>query len=409
MSVRNSPTSPDIICFCGQDWWYHNRAHSDFQLMTRAAKKRKVLLVNSIGMRMPMPGKSPMPFRRIWRKLKSMLKSVCHPLQDTPDYAVMTPFLFPFYGSEKARAFNAALIRVQVQWAARKLGIFNPHIIVTVPTAWEVAKTMKSASLTYNRSDKHSAFTEADTSLIVSLENILFKNADGILYSSRAFLASEQHLTGNRSHFMDHGVDKVHFAPRPRTGKLLCLGCERPIIGFFGGLDDYVVDFDLLELIAKERPQYSLVLIGDATLPMDRLTRYANVHHLGFRPYSEIPDLGADFDVSIMPWLDNDWIRSCNPIKLKEYLSLGQEVVTTHFPEADHYADYLHIARNGQEFLEQIDAVIAGKKAPGDRETLLGKATWDDRTDELLVVLDLIATAKLSEDSFKRREECAVS
>ena len=26
----------DIIIFCGQDWWYHNRAHSDFQLMTRA-------------------------------------------------------------------------------------------------------------------------------------------------------------------------------------------------------------------------------------------------------------------------------------------------------------------------------------------------------------------------------------
>ncbi|MGK0204497.1 MAG: hypothetical protein ACI9S9_003582, partial [Planctomycetota bacterium] len=43
----------DIIIFCGQDWWYHSRAHSDFQLMTRAAKQRKVLLVNSIGMRMP--------------------------------------------------------------------------------------------------------------------------------------------------------------------------------------------------------------------------------------------------------------------------------------------------------------------------------------------------------------------
>jgi hypothetical protein len=55
----------DIICFCGQDWWYHNHAHSDFQLMTRAARSRQVLLFNSIGMRMPMPGRSPLPFRRI--------------------------------------------------------------------------------------------------------------------------------------------------------------------------------------------------------------------------------------------------------------------------------------------------------------------------------------------------------
>lgn len=385
------PTSPDIIIFCGQDWWYHNRAHSDFQLMTRAAKHRKVLLINSIGMRMPTPGKSPMPFRRIWRKLGSMLRNVRKPLAETPGYTVMTPILFPFYGNEKARAFNAAFIRFQVMRQARKMGIQNAHIIVTVPTAWDVAKEMPHSSLVYNRSDKHSAFSEADNSLIVGLERKLFAHADAVLYSSRAFLASEREFTGVRAHFLDHGVDTTHFAPRPRSGKLASLGCKRPIVGFFGGLDDYVVDFDLLERVAKERPDYSLVLIGDATLPMDRLTRYPNVYHLGFRPYQEIPDLGADFDISIMPWLDNEWIRSCNPIKLKEYLSLGQEIVTTYFPEVDHYADYVHVARNGDEFLQQIDAVVAGKRADGDRKALLANATWDDRTLELLAALDVIA------------------
>jgi glycosyltransferase involved in cell wall biosynthesis len=382
---------PDIIIFCGQDWWYHNRAHSDFQLMTRAAKHRKVLLINSIGMRMPTPGKSPMPFRRVWRKFGSMLRNVCQPLAETPGYTVMTPILFPFYGNEKARAFNAAFIRFQVMRQARKMGIQNPHIIVTVPTAWDVAKGMPHSSLVYNRSDKHSAFSEADNSLIVGLERKLFAHADAVLYSSRAFLASEREFTGDRAHFLDHGVDTTHFAPRPRSGKLTSLGCKRPIVGFFGGLDDYVVDFDLLERVAKERPNYSLVLIGDATLPMDRLTRYPNVHHLGFRSYQEIPELGADFDISIMPWLDNEWIRNCNPIKLKEYLSLGQEVVTTYFPEVDYYADFVHIARNHDEFLQQIDAVIAGKRAAGDRKALLANATWDNRTLELLEALDAIA------------------
>ena len=384
-------SSPDIIIFCGQDWWYHNRAHSDFQLMTRAAKHRKVLLINSIGMRMPTPGKSPMPFRRVWRKLGSILRSVRQPLAETPGYTVMTPILFPFYGNEKARAFNAAFIRFQVMRQARKMGIQNPHIIVTVPTAWDVAKEMPHSSLVYNRSDKHSAFSEADHGLIVSLERKLFAKADAVLYSSRAFLESERELTGDRARFLDHGVDTAHFAPRPRSGKLASLGCKRPIVGFFGGLDDYVVDFDLLERVAKERPDYSLVLIGDATLPMDRLTRYPNVYHLGFRPYQEIPDLGADFDISIMPWLDNEWIRSCNPIKLKEYLSLGQEIVTTYFPEVDHYADYVHVARNGDEFLQHIDSVIAGKRAAGDRKALLANASWDDRTLELLTALDVIA------------------
>lgn len=381
----------DIIIFCGQDWWYHNRAHSDFQLMTRAAKQRKVLLVNSIGMRMPMPGRSPLPFKRIFRKLKSMLRSVQQPLPDTPNFTVMTPVLFPFYGSEKARAFNARNIRRQVMRAAKKLGMVDPHIIVTVPTAWDVAKDMPRTTLVYNRSDKHSAFGEADKGLIGGFEEQLLRNSDGVLYSSRAFLESEREQTGERAFFLDHGVDKQHFKPRERTGALKDLDCKRPIVGFFGGLDDYVVDFDLLERVAVERPDYSLVLIGDATLSIERLTRHKNVRHVGFTPYAQIPDLGADFDVSIMPWLDNDWIRHCNPIKLKEYLSLGQEVVTTWFPEAQHYLDYLHVGKTGDEFLARIDEVVAGKKSPGDRDALLANATWDDRTNQLIGYLDSLA------------------
>lgn len=400
------PQHADVICFCGQDWWYHNRAHSDFQLMTRAAGKRKVLLINTIGMRMPMPGRSPLPFRRMWRKLKSMLRGVSRPLADKPDYVVLTPVLFPFYGSPAARAFNAWLVRWQVERQARKMGIRHPHVIVTVPTAWEVAREMERVSLAYNRSDKHSAFAEADSPLITRLEHELFTHADLVIYSSRSLLESEREHTGDRSLFLDHGVDTRHFAPRPRTEKLTTLGCKRPIVGFFGGLDDYVVDFGLLERIASERPQYSLVLIGDATLPLDFLTRHPNVRHLGFRPYQEIPDIGADFDVSIMPWLDNEWIRNCNPIKMKEYLSLGQEVVTTYFPEVEHYLDHVHLARTGDEFLARIDEVIAGKRSPGDRKVLFSRAAWDDRTDELLAALDEIAAEK----AHKGREAgCAAS
>jgi hypothetical protein len=385
---------PDIVIFCGQDWWYHNRAHSDFQLMTRAAKHRKVLLVNSIGMRMPMPGRSPLPFKRIWRKLKSMLRHTRKPLPQTPNYTVMTPVLFPFYGSQKAREFNARSIKKQVERVMRKQGIVDPHLIVTVPTAWDVAKEMRRSTLVYNRSDKHSAFGEADQGMIAGLERELLTKADGVLYSSRAFLDSERSLTGERAFFLDHGVDDKHFAARPRTEVLVQQGMKRPIIGFFGGLDDYVIDFDLLERLAVERPDYTLVLIGDATLPMERLTRHANVRWLGFRPYAEIPQLGADFDVSIMPWLDNDWIRCCNPIKLKEYLALGQEVVTTWFPEVEHYRDFVHVAKTGDEFLARIDDVVRGDKARGDRAALLQKATWDDRTLELLACLDGIHERK---------------
>ncbi len=381
---------PDLICFCGQDWWYHNRAHSDFQLMTRAARHRKVLLVNSIGMRMPVPGRSTLPFRRILRKAMSMLRHRRQPLPDVPDYTVMTPVLLPLYGSPRARALNARSIRWQVLRAARKVGIEprRAHVFATVPTAWDVVQGMERASLTYNRSDKHSAFHEADAGLIEGLERQLLAGADCVLYSSRAFLEAERHLTGDRARFLDHGVDRRHFTVKGPSGALRDQGIRRPILGFFGGLDDYVIDFALLEKVARAFPDASLVLIGDATLSLGGLAKLPNVHHLGFRPYGEIPALGSDFDVALMPWLDNDWIRCCNPIKLKEYLSLGLEVVTTWFPEAAHYRDFLHVGADHDAFLARIREVLDGRRAPGDRQALLARATWDDRAVEMLGFLD---------------------
>ena len=42
-----------VICIGGEDWWYHNRGHFDFQIMRRIARDWPVLFVNSIAVRMP--------------------------------------------------------------------------------------------------------------------------------------------------------------------------------------------------------------------------------------------------------------------------------------------------------------------------------------------------------------------
>jgi hypothetical protein len=39
-----------VICFGGEDWWYHNRGHFDMQLMRRFARSRTTIYVNSTVM-----------------------------------------------------------------------------------------------------------------------------------------------------------------------------------------------------------------------------------------------------------------------------------------------------------------------------------------------------------------------
>jgi glycosyltransferase involved in cell wall biosynthesis len=359
--------------------------------MTRAARTRTVLLVNAIGMRMPLPGRTAQPFRRIWRKLGSMSRLVRHPVPELPRFFVFTPVLFPFYGIAWARRLNSWLIRCQVRLVARYLRIEDPVIFITLPTAWDVVSPMRRRSLVFNRSDKSSEFQEADRESIQALENQILREADAVIYVSRSLMERERSLTGERAYFLDHGVDLEHFDPA---------GCEaeppdlraipHPRIGFFGALRDHLVDFDLLERLARELPDAQLVLIGDANSSMRRFEKLPNVHWLGFRAYEEIPRYGAGFDVAIMPWRDNEWIRNCNPIKLKEYLGLGLAVVSTDFPEVRNYAAFVRIARDQDEFVRLVRRTLddGGLGTPAFRRGAVLGASWDARTGELLSIIE---------------------
>ena len=86
-----------------------------------------------------------------------------------------------------------------------------------------------------------------------------------------------------------------------------------------------------------------------------------------------------------MPWLQNDWIRSCNPIKLKEYLALGLPVVTTDFPEVRQYSEVLRVAGSPEEFISMIRQTVedGGASTPAARRDAVSDSSWDAVADRL--------------------------
>jgi hypothetical protein len=384
-AVRRVPPQRGFVCFAAVDWWYHNRAHSDIQLMTNLARDRPVLLVNSITMRMPIPGRSPQAWRRIGRKAKSMAKLIRTPLPDVPGFHVMTPVILPAYGSALGRRINTWLVVTQVRMACRLLRFRTPDIIVTLPTALPAAERLPHRKLIFNRSDKHSAFPEVDAEYVGGLEAELLARADHVLYVSSALMAEDDALSSGRAHFLDHGVDIEHFRPAVAEEQAPADVGEttQPCIGFFGGFDDYIIDFDLLERVAVEIPEARLLLIGHATCSMDQLTRHPNVSWLGGRDYQQIPAYGRCFDVALMPWLQNDWIRYCNPIKLKEYLLLGLPVVSTYFPEVERFSKWVDVAHDADQFVALVRAALEGSAR---RAVDLDVSTWSwsDRAGDLM-------------------------
>ena len=89
-------TNHSIICFGGEDWWYHH-PHSKAHLMRRFARAgNKVIFLNSISMGLPSLGhKDIVP--RITRKLRSYAKLA----RETDDgITVVSPASLPFFGSD---------------------------------------------------------------------------------------------------------------------------------------------------------------------------------------------------------------------------------------------------------------------------------------------------------------------
>ncbi|MFZ4434541.1 MAG: glycosyltransferase, partial [Microthrixaceae bacterium] len=345
------------------------------------ATDRPVLFVNSLGMRMPRRGSSSAPLARVLRKVRSAARGLATPVPDLPGFHVLTPFFLPLYGDGVAASVNRLLVRAQIRLALWRLGIRRPDVVVTLPTAWPVARGLRRRRTVAYRSDRYSALPEADTSVVLSLEHELLAAADVACFSSVPLLEEERRLT-RRSVLLRHGIDTDMFGPASTTDVHPAVAAvPGPRVGFVGTIDAYTVDLDLLDLLAERCPEVTVVLVGRIDTWVDGLLARPNVRYLGEVAFEEVPSVMAGLDVALMPWQDNEWIAHCNPVKLREYLAMGLPVVSTAFPEVDPYRRVVAVADDAESFVAAVVEAVGGRGrgTARDRRAAVSGETWDEQ------------------------------
>ncbi len=388
-SCQENMPCDGVVCYAGVDWWYHNRGHSECQVMTRLARSVPVLWVNSIGMRAPAPGKTELLWHRYLRKLKSTLKG----LKRDPESQmwVYSPLFVPRYTPAWLR-FNGLMLSLQIKWLCRKLGVRRPSVWVTVPTVADAVQRGRWQRIVFNRSDEFSKFPEADADLIAPLEDRLLRFSDEVVYVNHTLFNRERDQC-HSAHFIGHGVDVEHFQRDRNTGPVpdRMRNLPRPIFGFYGGLDDFTLDRELMVKVARHVHPGTFVIIGPKVMDTSALEAEPNVRYLGPIPYKQLPEYAAQFDVGIMPWQQNEWIRSCNPIKLKEYLALGFPIVTIGFSELQPYRKIVYSAESHDGFLDALDRALVEKDESlvrRRRQSVAGD-TWDRIADRVGALLNV--------------------
>jgi glycosyltransferase involved in cell wall biosynthesis len=370
-----------IICFAGEDWWYHH-PHSKNHLLKRYARRNKVLFVNSISMGLPSVA-NPDFFLKIKRKLRSYTRW----LRKVPEGLwVMTPVNLPLYGSRTGRWLNRILLVVQLRLAMLVLHISRPILWIAIPTAAEMAGRLGEKLLLYQVSDKYDANEDSALSghIIRKYDRQLKDAADVVLYSGRKLF---HEATENNRFFLEQAVDFEHFSnlkvePAPELD-----GMPHPILGYFGAMD-YVMDTELIGEVARLRPGWHWVLLGLKS----NLVRISapNVHFLGSKPYDSLPRYIRQFDVCVLPWREGNTFTSYgSAIKVREYLATGKPVVIAPLYE---YLELpgLRFYRGKEEFIAQIEAALK-TDAPAlaeQRQAVVKDGTWDDRACQLAVLIN---------------------
>jgi glycosyltransferase involved in cell wall biosynthesis len=372
----------DILCF-SHDWT--GDPLSKTHLMRVLSRDNRILWINAIANRMPTT--SSKDLSRIYKKLKSFTE----PIKEVePNIFVMNPLAIPAYGSKAVVTFNQKFLVSQVKRSLKKLGMKNVINMVFNPAAGMIAGKLNETELIYYCVDEYTAFTGVTDGLRV-IEEDLFRKSDFVVVSAQPLLESKQKFNPN-TFLIRHGTDWKHFRKSLAVETKIpdeIANLPKPIIGFHGLLADWV-DFELLKKIAEHFKNGSVVLIGKITVDAEKkvkiLDGIPNIHFLGRKPYTELPNYCKGFDVALNPFVNNDLTKAANPLKVREYLAAGLQVVSNDLPEV-RILDNCFVADNHKEFIEKIEFVLANPKSKIEISDGIAHESWDAKVDELREII----------------------
>jgi UDP-galactopyranose mutase len=282
-----------------------------------------------------------------------------------------------------------------------EVGGDSPVLWFYTPMAMEFADTTRSAVTVYDCMDELSAFEYAPPQL-QQFEAELLRRADIVFTGGMSLHEAKRDLHPN-VHLFPSAVDAGHFAkaraslPDPPDQAQI----PRPRLGFFGVIDERL-DCDLVESLAKLRPDWQFVFVGPVVkIDPESLPRAANLHYLGGRRYDDLPAYIANWDAAMMPFALNAATRFISPTKTPEYLAGGKPVVSTPIVDVVRrwgHLDAVRIAETPAQFVAEAATALAlpinGRDwlDPVDRE--LAQISWDATCAQMAALIDAAAACR---------------
>ncbi len=297
---------------------------------------------------------------------------------------------------------NWSLSRIFVKRAMRRLNFKKSIAIIFAYNAESLVGTLNERLSIYFCNDAFDKLYSraAFQKRVAALEQRLIRKVDAVITVSEK-LTEEKSLHAKDITTIHHGVDYRLYEealrnPGPSTEEFNQM--RKPIIGY-SGVVRHIIDIDLLDFLAAERPEWSLAIIGPVTESDTRyyekvnaLKRRKNVYFLGSRSPESLPRLLDQFDVCLLPYTVSDVSTYyAAPLKFYEYLAAGKPVVSTVGPR-NFNEDIVINATTREDFLHGIERALTltTRGHVSRRRELARLNSWEQRVNSMATFISAL-------------------
>lgn len=395
---HNTLEGRSILCFASGPWdsMWRNR----HQIMARLAKKNKVLYVEpqTQGIRQALCA-----LKKSKNNENLQNESLRH--IDSGLWVYRYP-RWTFRSNRFILNLLGVMLHVfAISRVVRKLKMKSPIIWVVEPRFGDMIKYLDKSLICYHVVDNYAAspyYPETIRKELEKTDKIMLSIANLVIVTS-PFLFNEKSKHHNNVHLVRNAVDYELFAPNQNLNGIPkdMEHIPKPIVGYVGVVNKKL-DLAMIDSVARKRPQWSFVFIGDyydPSLPEDYSfinNHSSNVFLLGRRDVKEVPRYIHACDVCMLPYCRNDYTKAIDSLKLYEYFACEKPVVATDIPAIQEYKQLVYVANDADDFITKLESALtcfASEQREAQRAIAM-QNTWDKRVEQISTILNAVLAKK---------------
>jgi glycosyltransferase involved in cell wall biosynthesis len=399
MNVLQNANKYDIICVSGLDWDHPTMPCTQLHLMRQfAARGHRVFFVNP-PLRWLNEFKQTRTDARLRHKLMGWRNGF---VQAGPNfYSFTPPPQVPLNRLNQPKVYQAVLRFNQLTFMSALRRALKPFELER-PLLWNALEPIMGEAVLgkfneilsiYHCTDELTGFGTYSPNLL-ELEKEVIRQSDLVITTSETLRQNKMPYNPHIE-YVPNAADVDHFskALQPLPEPVDLAGIAHPRFGFIGQLE-YRFDTELVYQVAKARPDWHFVIIGQVQEGYGEnppLLKLPNVHPIGARPSKDLPAYLRALDVCLIPYKLDKLTAAIYPLKLHEYLAAGKPVLATPLPSLKAFQQVIELVNTPEEFIrrgEHALTVAKDEAAMATRLAVAEKNSWHDRIEVTIKLID---------------------